>query len=124
VRGRLSVASQAGVGWVETNIAYGPDGFAESPVSLIPPVNGYYCNLGTFTSEPQAGFTLPAPLPVGTPFMQIVVSWNEPGVCLTGMTDAGPIEFGFWIPEPSIVALLAAGAVCVVGFRRRRKRSG
>jgi hypothetical protein len=106
---------------VETNTAYGPDGFGDPPVTILPVTSNYYTNLGTFTSEHRAAFSLAAPLPAGTPFMQIVIP-DGTNFWMIVDTDAGRVVATL-LPEPSTIVTLIIGAACVVGFRWRRKRA-
>jgi len=109
---------QLGKTGIETNIAYGVDGLTEPPVSVIPSASSYYANLGTFTSEPQAANSLAAAMASGTSFMQVVIP-AQSMVWLNMNTDVGVVHQAIGVPEPGTIALLIAGALCLLAVRRR-----
>lgn len=101
----------------ETNNAYdNPD----APTSIIPVASSFYAGLGTFKSDAGSAFTFNGAPAVGTPFMQIVIP-AQTGVMLTGTTNGGGrIEQWVGVPEPGTIALLIAGALCLVVARFRK----
>jgi len=76
--------------------------------------------LGTFTAG--SGFTAGFPVkPLGTTFMQVVIPHDGGSATITGKLATLQHEYVFevTVPEPSSIIMLVAGAVCLLGIRRK-----
>lgn len=105
-----------GEGASETNTKYtSPERIRDS--------YGFYYGLGTLSSDTTDGFILREVLPAGTPFMQVVVPRGSGSFCITGTAVVNGRDTGllFLFPEPGTVAMLFAGAICLLAVRLRKR---
>ncbi|MCX7424623.1 MAG: PEP-CTERM sorting domain-containing protein [Planctomycetia bacterium] len=103
-----------GVTGNETNDGY------EDATPIIPSASSYWCGLGTFRSDAGSAFTFSAQLGANSPFMQVVIPAGTM-VVLSGTTEGGGvIRQTLGVPEPGTIALLIAGALCLVVARFRK----
>lgn len=89
----------------------------------IPVASGYTAGLGTFSSV--GGFAFASPLPYNAPFMQVVVPTSTRGpIAVSFVTPINGVDTRVWLwtPEPGTVAMLIAGAVCLVVVRLQKRR--